>query len=222
MVEEKTNTVCLRWVDNRPVSLISSYVCADPVGQARRWNRKEKKYETVDKPAIVEEYNKFMGGIDLLNMCTSMYKHNLRSARWYLYLFWYSVTIALVNAWFVYRRYHGEIGTEKRKIMRLRKFQALCAQSLTSAGKEKKKRGRPSEEDRSLHQSPPVKRPKSSKLVAPDVRSDEYNHFPTWDKSRQRCKLCPAAKPFFSYVKCQKCQVHLCLNKDRNCFYAFH
>lgn len=219
-MEENTTTVCLRWVDSRIVSLISSYVGADPVSQARRWNRKEKKYEEIQRPAIVSEYNKFMGGIDLLNMCTSMYKYNIRSRRWYLYIFWHSVTMAIVNAWFLHRRYNNEHSTDSTNFkMPLRKFQGLCAKSLTSAG-QGKKRGRPSIEERAVMQTP--QRKKIAANVTHDMQKDLYDHLPVWDKTRQRCQVCPSAIAHYSYVKCVKCQVHLCLNKDRNCFLIFH
>jgi hypothetical protein len=43
--------------------------------EAKRWDKKEKKYIQFSRPEIVKEYNKFMGGIDLLNICTNLYKY---------------------------------------------------------------------------------------------------------------------------------------------------
>ena len=97
-VEDFTNCVAVRWYDNRVVNLLSSYVGMEPVTVAKRWDRKKKVHVEVPMPAIVHVYNKFMGGIDFLDMMTSMYKYNLKSRRWYLYVFWHTVTIALVNA----------------------------------------------------------------------------------------------------------------------------
>ncbi|KAL6118068.1 uncharacterized protein ACO6RY_15739 [Pungitius sinensis] len=54
--------------------------------------------------------------------------------------------------------------------------------------------------------------------LPPDVRKDGLYHFPTWE-TRQRCKHCVG---HFAHVYCEKCRVHLCLNKDRNCFQAYH
>ena len=55
------------------------------------------------------EFEGFEGGIDLLNMCTNLYKYNIKSRRWYMYIFFHSLTLALVNSWFLYRRYHQEV-----------------------------------------------------------------------------------------------------------------
>lgn len=221
-VEKNTNVVCVRWNDNKVVSLISSYVGTEPVTKARRWDKKAKQFVEIDRPKIVEQYNNFMGGIDLLNMCTNLYKYHVRSRRWYMYLFFHSLTMSLVNAWFLYRRHHAEIGTNKKNVMPLRKFQSTCANSLTNAGKGKKRaRGRPSLEERaSLQNQQPHKQRYVS--VPADVQKDEFNHFPIYDKVRQRCKVCPRSQSAFSYIKCIKCNAHLCLNKDRNCFLAFH
>lgn len=222
-VEEKTNVICTRWHDNKVVSLVSSYVGTDPVSIARRWDKKEKQFLEVTRPAIVTEYNRFMGGIDLLNMCSGLYRFPIRSHRWYLYVFYHTLRMALVNAWFVYKRFHEIEGTPKNQVMKLRTFQAVCAQSLTTAGRGKKRaRGRPTAEEQEVLalQSPPCKR----RSVAPviDSQKDEYNHFPVYDAKRQRCKLCPRATSMFSHVKCLKCNVYLCLNKDRNCFLLYH
>jgi hypothetical protein len=162
-----------------------------------------------------------MGGIDLLNMCSNLYKYHMRSCRWYIYLWWHSIVMTLVNAWMLYRRYHKEIGTDSKQILPLRKFQSACAQALTTAGRGKARaRGRPSlaEAAALAEQPPPRKRP--AVKIAEDVRKDNFDHFPFWDNSRQRCKLCPSG--VFSFVKCGKCNVHLCLNKTRNCFLAYH
>ena len=71
--------VCVQWYDKKVVSLISSYVGREPMTEAKRWDKKEKKHVQIQRPKIVEEYNTFMGGIDLQNMCTNLYKYNIKS-----------------------------------------------------------------------------------------------------------------------------------------------
>uniref|UniRef100_A0A3B3SQF8 PiggyBac transposable element-derived protein domain-containing protein n=1 Tax=Paramormyrops kingsleyae TaxID=1676925 RepID=A0A3B3SQF8_9TELE len=186
------NTIVVRWYDNKAVNLLSSFVGAEPVTNVKRWDRKSKKHIMVPRPAIVETYNKFMGGVDLLDMLSALYKFCFRSRRWYLYIWWHTVTVAVINAWNLYRRDQKQL-EPKKKPMPLRKFQASVGTSLTSAGK--------------------------ASAVPLDVRKDGVDHLPTWE-TRQRCKHCPGSH--FSHVYCAKCKVNLCLNKDRNCFLAFH
>lgn len=52
----------------------------------------------------------------------------------------------------------------------------------------------------------------------PSIRFDERNHFPIVTASLTRCKNCQKK----TYIKCQKCMVHLCSVSDRNCFTDFH
>jgi hypothetical protein len=52
-----------------------------------------------------------------------------------------------------------------------------------------------------------------------DVRFDGVSHFPSYAEKRQHCRNCPDG---FTFVQCQKCNMHLSLNKNRNCFHAYH
>lgn len=168
----------------------------------------------VPRPAIVEAYNKFMGGVDLLDMLSALYKFSFRSRRWYMYIWWHIVTVAVINAWNLYRR-DQKMLDPKMKTMALRRFQALVGTSLTSAG-EAKKVGRPLS---CPEEAPSAPRKRSSCSVPLDVRRDAMDQFPTWE-TRQRCKHC--TNNHLSHVYCEKCKVHLCLNKDRNCFRDYH
>lgn len=207
-VEQSKGIVVVRWFDNKAVTLVSSYCGAMPLKTAKRWDKKENKYIIINKPKLVDEYNIFMGGVDLMDMLSSLYRYQIKSRRWYLYIWLHTLTVALVNSWLLYRRQHpGE------KIMKLRTFQAQIAEGLLKAG-QSKMRGRPS-------QSPcPVPRKRPTPLPIDEVRFDGFDHLPDWDSEhRQRCKLC---SEFRSHIICSKCQVYLCVNKDRNCFQSYH
>ena len=147
-----------------------------------------------------------MGGVDLLDMMCSLYKYQLKSKMWYLYIFYHSLTIALVNAWFVYKRDCKEL--RGKKILPLRKFQAHVATALCKSGKTS--RGRPSSH------APKKRKVHTNIRPIDDVR---FDHFPAYESKSQRCKNCPHG---FAFVKCAKCQVHLCLDKTRNCFGNYH
>lgn len=55
-------------------------------------------------------------------------------------------------------------------------------------------------------------RPKNS------IRFDECSHFPLITATQVRCKNCNQK----TYILCQKCKVHLCIVRNRNCFTDFH
>ncbi|KRX23797.1 PiggyBac transposable element-derived protein 3 [Trichinella nelsoni] len=66
------NKLCVvKWFDNREVILSSTYKCVDPVEPVRRWDKMQRQFIDVPSPAIVREYNQFMGGVDLTESITS-------------------------------------------------------------------------------------------------------------------------------------------------------
>ncbi|TRZ03544.1 hypothetical protein DNTS_009302, partial [Danionella cerebrum] len=73
------DNIIVRWYDNKAVNLLSSFVGVEPLGNVRRWDRKAKTYIMVPRPAIVDTYNRFMGGVDLLDMLSALYRFSFRS-----------------------------------------------------------------------------------------------------------------------------------------------
>ncbi|KAK2722558.1 hypothetical protein QYM36_002932 [Artemia franciscana] len=63
-VEELTEVCLVRWYNNKVVTLVSNYVAIEPKDTCRRWDLSEKKYVEIKRPAVIKEYNKYMGGVD--------------------------------------------------------------------------------------------------------------------------------------------------------------
>ena len=151
-----------------------------------------------------------MGGIDKLDMMYALYKGQIKSRRWYIYIWLHSVTVALVNSWLLYRRdqmIHGN-----SKTMKLRDFQLQVATSLRKIATKR----RPSFTNFSRKRKREHKQP----TVPVDVRKDGVGHMPIWDNKQNRCGFRKDNK--FSYVKCGKCNVWLCFNKERACYGYYH
>ena len=53
------------WYDNKIVTLLSNFVGSEPVTEVKRFSKAMK--ETVKCPNLVQEYNRHMGGVDLLD-----------------------------------------------------------------------------------------------------------------------------------------------------------
>ena len=83
MVNDEEGIVVVRWNDNKPVHLISSYVGHLPVQPIYRWSKASKKKIIIDCPKIVSEYNRHMGGVDLTNMLAALYRINRKSKKYY-------------------------------------------------------------------------------------------------------------------------------------------
>ena len=82
--DSKTGLILVKWVDNKVVTLVSSFCGIQPVTSVRRWNNREKKKIDVACPKIVQHYNKHMGEVGLAGMLIELYRLPLKSKRWYL------------------------------------------------------------------------------------------------------------------------------------------
>lgn len=119
-----------------------------------------------------------MGGIDLLDSCTTWYKFSLKARRWYMYIFWHFIQLAVINGWLWYRHDCKQLGIEKPLI--LRKFQGRVASGLVSVNAARK-RGRPAAElSPSSRPTSPVPHPPRKARLHPnkDARKDQYAHWP--------------------------------------------
>ncbi|KAL8563364.1 hypothetical protein ACOMHN_008203 [Nucella lapillus] len=184
-----SNVVAVRWHDNRTRNLLSSYTGIEPQSEVNRWDKAESQMPG-------NECNKFMGGVDLLDALKALYKYPIKSRRWYMYIFFHTTCITVVNAWLWYRRHCTLL---KVKAMKLSDFQTQVSDALIQV---KRPVGRPSAA------SPPLPIPGRAIQRAPvsDVPYDGADHLPEW-APRDRCKS-------LSFVRCIKCNVFLCLNKE--------
>uniref|UniRef100_A0A8C6NRK9 PiggyBac transposable element-derived protein domain-containing protein n=1 Tax=Nothobranchius furzeri TaxID=105023 RepID=A0A8C6NRK9_NOTFU len=71
-VETNHNICAVKWFDNRQVTLVSSFAGPKPVEKIQRWDKTTKKFVEVERPYIVAAYNKFIGGVDLLLICSEI------------------------------------------------------------------------------------------------------------------------------------------------------
>ncbi|XP_046684702.1 piggyBac transposable element-derived protein 4-like [Homalodisca vitripennis] len=219
--EEKEATIdgvkirAVKWLDNRGVSLASTFESACPINTVQRFDSKGREQIDVTCPKIVTTYNKFMGGVDLLDGLISYYRINLRSRKFYLRFFFHFVDVSIVNGWLLFRRDCQHNGIAKQGVMDLLAFRCEVAESLCNLGADPIKRGRPSTDRVENEFSKKKKKGPCVNIPIPDVRKDGVGHWPSVVEDRQRCKQ-------KSSIMCEKCKVHLCLNKGKNCFVDFH
>ena len=177
LVETKSGCVVVRWFDNRTVDLLSSYIGPESLTKVKRYDKRQKSMISVECPAVVIEYNKFMGGIDLHDSLSAFYRYYTKSRRWYMYIFFYTLNMMVVNAWLRYR-HHARL--LKISSMKLSKFQVMLSNQLIKPSKV----GRPS-----LGNTPPApKHVYRRKIPAPGLRLDHVRHLPEIRAKRGRCK----------------------------------
>lgn len=169
------------WFDNKVVTTMSIYVGTQPVCEAKRFDRKEKKHVKIPCPQSVKVYNAYMGGVDLLDAMLGFYRIKIRSKKWYLKIVFHVLDRAAVNAWLLWRR-------ANKTEMPLVDFKLDVAEGLCKAGKTvQQKRGQPSNNVETLVEEKKKRGPTAS-LPQRDVRLDGLCHIPTVLDTRQRCK----------------------------------
>jgi hypothetical protein len=57
----------VQWKDNKAVYLASNCLTSEPMGTVSRYLNSEKGYRQLPCPRLIFEYNKHMGGVDLLD-----------------------------------------------------------------------------------------------------------------------------------------------------------
>lgn len=206
----------VRWYDKRAVTLLSTCYDQDPFSIVRRWDGKKGEMVSVPIPFIVKQYNQKMGGVDLQDMLSSLYRINRKSKKYYMRIVFFLLGVAAQNSWMEYRRHLPPEDDTPAKRMSLKDFIIRIASGLTKCGKASAV-ARPGRPSTSVTQ--PLKRRAPNEAHAADlVRFDQIDHFPI-HKNKGRCKKCVSG---FSRWICEKCEVHLCLNSTNNCFKEFH
>ena len=110
----------MKWKDKRDVVLVSTFHdgTMEPV---------KTRKGVIQKPSVVLDYNKNMGGVDMNDAQLQSYKlARERLKRWYQKMFRYLLDMVCLNAFIIYKKKGG-------RISRLN-FQLTLAESLTSMG----------------------------------------------------------------------------------------
>ena len=116
-VDANSGIMVLSWLDNGVVNLGTSFLGPSLGKPARRWSGKEKKIVEVPCPDVVHQYNTHMGGVDLADMLTSLYRIKLGTKKWYHHIVYYCISVAIINGWILYKCHITQNGVEKKRIM---------------------------------------------------------------------------------------------------------
>lgn len=91
----------LAWKDVKLVSLISTFHKNDTAPGSRAGVE-------CDKPLVVHDYNKYMGGVDLKDQKLSMYLlERKRGLKWYIKVFRRLLNCSILNSYIIYRCHEG-------------------------------------------------------------------------------------------------------------------
>ncbi|CAK1594386.1 unnamed protein product [Parnassius mnemosyne] len=202
-----TKLAVVRWYDNKPVTLASSFVDSHPMGKIQRYSKDTESRVEVNCPQIVKQYNAHMGGVDLADMLIALYRSNFKTKRWYMTMFSQSLDICVNNAWLLHRRDHAD----PKDRLPLKKFRIQIVSELLHKNRTRVTVSQENDPPKKII-TPAAPRPTDA------VRYDNNGHLPMF-VSYGRCKYC---KNGYTNITCSKCILRLCLVSKRNCFYNYH
>lgn len=207
------------WHDTKNVRLVSTYVGVKNFLSTKtqsdkhvnRWDKITKTNVSIPCPNIILEYNKHMGGVDLMDGLIGRYHIRVKTGKWTMRIFYHLLDVAIVNAYVLYHRVHRNDKVE------LPTFRSMIAESLCSRTVARRSLGRPRSET-----PPKSKKPKRTYTPQDDIRYDRIDHWCIFrDRSgKKQCKNpgCTSETQAF----CVKCELSLCNSPAKSCFYDFH
>lgn len=181
-----------RWLDNSIITVASSCFGNIPTSGVKRFSRKEKKTIQVQRPHCIGQYNKFMGGTDLMDENVNRYRISLRGKKWWWCLFTWLIDVSIQNAWILHKKAGG--------ILSQLEFKRDIVQTYLVT-----------------YRNLP-KRPGPSTKIPDEARYDGRDHLvePVANGMRRRCAgaFCTSK----GRTQCKKCNVGLCVP----CFVPYH
>ena len=156
---------------------------------------------------MLKDYNTHMGYVDKADMLKSLYEIDRKSKKWWHRIFWHFLDVAVTNAFIIYK--------EKCNNDFLLNTYRLAIVNALIGYKMPNKKGR---------KSLPSTFTGHKVNISNEKRFSLQPHLPiTKPSKRSRCIFCSnKTNDKRSIWYCNTCNVALCLNVERNCFFEFH
>ena len=209
---QSSDLLVLQWQDKKKVTVISTVHDDSMVVKRRRTKFAAGGTEEVSKPAAIQEYNTYMGGVDKGDQLFCYYPLPHRTVKWWKRAFFHLLEVALVNTYIMYT----QSNCSSKRLNHQQFRQALALQILEVAGVSQTEQQRPP----SGHNVDSI--PKPLRLV--------QRHFPELlppcDSGCKRqcvCIVCSKKKKGRGKVTtiyhCKQCNLAMCVTP---CFELYH
>jgi Transposase IS4 len=200
---------CIKWMDNRSVLLLTNFLPSTSVDSTVVYRKQKGTCERlrVPCPVIVSTYNKYIGGVDLMDQKKVSYEIDRKAkVKYYLRIFFDLLDIAVNNGHVICVQLNQEAENSYKTLTTL-EYRQIIARSLIG-NYTSRKREAPAAPVRSLKHAPPAAKPE---------------HGMSRSSVRRRCAQCAKSQvENRTDSMCDVCNIHLCYTKTRNCFADYH
>ena len=202
------------WMDRRYIYFVSTIHKAQAYEQTTVKRRQADGTQIdVNCPPLLPDYQQFMRGVDKSDQMISCYNVGRRSKKWWKRGFSHIVECSILNAYILdcdlHPLQHSLCGRNKRDYLA---FRLQLAEELIGGFTSRKRAGRPRSGDHL-----------DCQRLTPDI-----GHWPQYCEKIRDCVVCSKKKAKFgsprheTHMKCSHCDVHLCVNRCRDCFQKYH
>ncbi|VDI26898.1 Hypothetical predicted protein [Mytilus galloprovincialis] len=191
----------VQWRDCKTVTVISPIHRGSDVSYCHRTvnERKGFKKKKVVQPSVIHDYNTNMGGVDKSNQMLNKYPCYIKSKfHWWKVIFFHCIDIMIVNSFIILTEFNQKTSNKVENISNQLEYREALALSLMD-----------------IHSSDETEK-QTCMPACLDKRIDcSYCNA----KASLKGNKTPSTK---TNIYCSKCEVPLCLRKDRNCFTKWH
>jgi hypothetical protein len=228
-------TLCyMSWFAKRAVHMLSN--CYLPTSNdetsVNHWftENGNKVQREIPRPHAIQQYNLYMGAVDLYDQYRSYIQMDLRSTKFWHPLFWLIIESALLNSWLLYK-----VTMEAANLpltytfFTFRKSVALALVSEweskgcrnVAPGTNSPSKTVPNTKNIRMHVKHAVSAVEGDRFTAPDKHLTFMEKIPQLEDSNLKVRqlLCRQCKSSRSIFWCPKCAAALC--KD-TCYVAWH
>ena len=208
------------WYDHKFVHFMSTMHSATLSGSLPTIMRRNKdgSQEPVPCPPLLPDYQQYMRGVDRGDQMIGYYNIGRRSRKWWKRCFAHLIECSLLNAFilntFAFPALYAERGRKKRDFLA---FRLDVAKQLIGGFCSRRKSGG---------------RPKSADYQDVSRLNIQLGHWPVKTDKKLECIVCSTKRTKLklsrsemrheSRIKCCHCNVHLCLEVNRDCFTKYH
>ena len=207
--------LALQWVDNKVVSMLTTIDRANDHGLVNRKTKTDGVWNTreVSQPKVIDNYNKFMSGVDRSDQILTTNSALRKSMKWWKTLFYHLIDMAVVNGFILFKEHQAQFpdddALKRPSHYSLADFRAEIIRQIC---------GFPD------YGSPPA----NTTVESPPPAPEEFIsvHIPVFSSTQRRCVVCyKEGKGDFrvrSYCDAPQCQKYMHVSKGWDCFAVFH
>ena len=106
----ESEMLALQWVDNKPVSVLTTIDSANDSVLTRRRVMVDQKFAQIDvpQPKAIHRYNQYMNAVDRSDQLLACHNIRRKCYRWWKVLFYHLVDMAIVNSFILFQKYRSE------------------------------------------------------------------------------------------------------------------